>query len=77
MDWMKVVFAGGWIPEGERTQMLGLAAILGTLVMSVVHWGAGDMDLASLVKVFSDNWEGLFAGLMAVFLGDKIDAKSS
>lgn len=70
-DLMKIM-AGGWF-KGYRTQILGWATVMGTVLYAVVQWMVGDVDFWGMLAVFKDNWEALVAGYGLVFVGDKID----
>ena len=74
---LQVLFAGGWIPKGKRTQWLGVATVACTLVMALVKWGSGGMDVTHFLQIVSDNWQPLVMGLGLSFLGDKVDGVKS
>ena len=74
-NWLQYL-SGGWIPEGKRTQWLGIATFLSTVVVSVVQWGAGAMDFTHLWDVIATNWPGFVTGLGLNYVGDKIDSRA-
>lgn len=74
MDMLFKVMAGGWF-KGYRTQLLGWAMVLGTVCYGVVQWLVGDVDFWGMLNIVKDNWPAVMAGYMAIFLGDKVDAK--
>lgn len=73
MDWMAKIFMGGWIPEGYRTQALGMATVVSALLISFVQWGTGDMTLHQLWADISGKWPAFVAGWGLFFLGEKVD----
>jgi len=76
MNWLKYL-SGGWIPEGKRTQWLGIATFLATVLVSGVQWGTGSLDFMHFWDVVATNWPGFIAGLGLNFVGEKIDARAN
>lgn len=74
MDILFKIMSGGWF-KGKRTQILGWTAVLGTVLNGVVLWLVGDADFWGMLNTIKDNWPLIFAGYMAIFVGDKVDAK--
>ena len=72
MDMLVKMMGGGWF-KGYRTQLLGMATVLGAVLYAVVQWMVGDVDFWGMLNVLKDNWEALVLGYGAIFVGDKID----
>jgi hypothetical protein len=74
MNILEIIFAGGWIPQGSRTQWLGTITAICGIVTAAVQWGTGSLDLPHLFNVISNDWPAIVAGWSLVFVGNKIDA---
>lgn len=77
MGYLMYILMGGWLPEGKRSQWTAAAVAMGAVLVAIVQWASGEMQLTQLVQLVTEKWPVFAAAFYGYFMAEKVDNKKA